>query len=230
MTVAQAAPAGGFPVIFGLIVIAIVVVAAIALVTLLRRMLGGVHKPRSFTAVTEVTIEGADIGEVWKALADVEHQSGRPESASFRWLDEGRTLYRFEDSGGSGITWLIIEENAPARSVRQYELDAMPMRGIVEVDLSRSGSGVNLTVTHHCDIPGIIAMMLKRRPNAEHSMAGDLVGDIVRRLGHEEPPEIRPVDIAESPEPLVEPLDLDPDLFGTEAQPQSDSRAGHERA
>ncbi|MCC5785324.1 MAG: hypothetical protein JJU33_01330 [Phycisphaerales bacterium] len=228
MTVAQAAPPAGFPMIFGLIVIAIVIVAAIVLVTILRRMLGGVHKPRSFTAVTEVTLSGADHGEVWKALADVENESSRPQGTSFRWLDEGRTLYRFEDSGGNGITWLIIEEQAPTRSVRQYELDAMPMRGIVEVDLSRSGSGVNLTITHHCDIPGIIAMMLKRRPNAEHSMAGDLVGDIVRRLGHEETPEIRPVDIAESPEPLVEPLDLDPELFGAEAQ--TESRTEPERA
>lgn len=216
MTVAQAAPTGGVSVIFGLIVIAIVVFAAIALVTVLRRMLGGVHKPRSFTAVTEVQLNGADLGEVWKALTDVENEASRPEGAEFRWLDDGRTLYRYEDRSGGGITWFIIEEKAPSRSVRQYELDAMPMRGIVDIDIARSGSGVAMTVTHHCDVPGIIAMMLKRRPNAEHSMAGDLAGDILRRMGLEQTPEIRPVDLAESPEPLVMPLDLDPELFETQ--------------
>lgn len=196
--------------IIGLLVAVVVLVIAVALVRKLGSLKAGLANEVSFTALTRGEVE-APIDRVFATLADIQLNELRDVwGHDAVWVDESLGRYHVKDPNGNTTEWLILEEQAPTRTVRQYEGIEGRLRGILEIDLDDAGPGptnsglTRLSVTHHADMQQLIHKMFGMHPMKEHALASLLIEGIGKAL--EVPARVEKDSVAMSEQPLVVPM------------------------
>lgn len=210
---------------FGIVGGFMLLLVAVYLVRMIRRLQMGLAKPVSFTAITRGEIE-APRQAVWDILTDIANPELRELwGSNASWVDREAGHYRIQDRTEHVSDWHILEDEPPARSVRQYEAMRGQLRGLMEIELAETSPGHTvIMVTHHCDLPGLLHKAFQFNPNKEHAAAFLAIEGSGKALGV--PARAEAVDLALSDEPLVEPMP------GAEGLAERDGPAqfGEERA
>lgn len=207
---------------FGIVGGFMLLLVAVYLVHMIRRLKAGLGRMVSFTAITRGEVE-APRQAVWDILTDITNPELRDLWGSkAEWVDRSAGHYTVKDGNGNGSDWHILEDEPPARSVRQYEAMAGHLRGLMEIELSEPAPGrTAITITHHCDLPSLLHKVFRFNEHKEHAAAFLAIEGSGKALGV--PARAEGVDIALSDEPLVEPM---PEADGPAVGP---GRFGEER-